>query len=405
MTVYIGIDWGEKKHDVVCLNAAGAVITQFPIVHSAEGLLHLDSKLRQLAPSPEHLRIGLETAHTLLIDWLWECGYSQVYVIPPLLTRSCQRRYRQSGARSDRRDAYLIADLLRTDGQRLYPWHPDSALTLQLRAQVRWGLRLGCQQRRLSNQLRAVLLRYYPAALQVFGALDSQITLHFIQTYPTPQAAARVTWEEFAAFAQAHRYPSQRLVACFARLHARQPAAAPAVVQAYQPQAVHLATSLLDTVRTLASVRREVTALFRQHPDHPIFASLPGTGELLAPALLAKFGDDRARFPQASTLQALAGTCPVTEQSGQRRRVSFRQACDREFRQIAQQWAKCSIEHSDWAASYFHEAQQRGQSASHAYRCLANRWLAIAWTLWQRRQLYDEAYHLQQRAARCRPRS
>jgi len=38
-----------------------------------------------------------------------------------------------------------------------------------------------------------------------------------------------------------------------------------------------------------------------------------------------------------------------------------------------------------------------------AFRRLANRWLAIAWKLWQSRQPYDEAYHLQQRAQRSKP--
>src|SRR4029450_11392309 len=92
--------------------------------------------------------------------------------------------------------------------------------------------------------------------------------------------------------------------------------------------------------------------------DEPIILSvwpvgfLPGTGDFLAPALLAKFGDDRERLPSASSLQSMAGTCPVTEQGGKGRRVVFRQACDHEFRQIAQQWAKASVSQSSWASTY-----------------------------------------------------
>lgn len=403
MTVYIGIDWSEKKHDVVCLNEKGAVIAQYQIAHSADGFAQLDNKLRKLGMTLEQLVIGLETAHNLLIDFLWAKGYSQVYVIPPKMTRSCQGRYRQSGARSDGSDAYLIANLLRTDRHRLYPWHPDSDLTLALRAKVHWMMRLSRNKRRLCSQLRATLLRYYPTALQVFGDLDSQITLQFIQTYPTPQAAAKLTLDEFRTFVRPHRYPSNKISACFARLQAKQPEAAHHTVLAYQQEAVQLATLLLQTVQMLATVQKELTGLFEQHPDAPIFASLPGVGNLLAPSLLVKFGDDRQRFPQANALQALAGTCPVTDQSGQRQRIYFRQACDHQFRQIAQQWAKSSVERSDWAATYFAQAQQRGFSTNHAYRCLANRWLAIAWKLWQERQPYDETYHLQQRTARCRP--
>ncbi len=146
-----------------------------------------------------------------------------------------------------------------------------------------------------------------------------------------------------------------------------------------------------------------MAACFKQHPDAPIFDSLPGTGEFLAPALLAKFGDDRQRFPQPAGLQALAGTCPVTEASGKRRSVHFRTACDREFRYIAQQWAKASLRQSPWAVAYFNQVRSRCDSVNQAYRCLANRWLAIAWKLWQSRQPYDETYHLQQRFARSQP--
>ena len=124
----------------------------------------------------------------------------------------------------------------------------------------------------------------------------------------------------------------------------------------------------------------------------------------LAPALLTKFGDDRQRFSQPASVQALAGTCPVTAASGKRRVVKFRRACDREFRNIAQQWAISSKPKSLWASIYWEQVRPHCNSDSHAYRCLANRWLAIAWNLWQTRQPYDEAYHLQQRARRSRPR-
>jgi len=39
MQVYIGIDWSESKHDVVAMNAAGAVLAQLTIPHSIEGFL------------------------------------------------------------------------------------------------------------------------------------------------------------------------------------------------------------------------------------------------------------------------------------------------------------------------------------------------------------------------------
>jgi hypothetical protein len=61
-----------------------------------------------------------------------------------------------------------------------------------------------------------------------------------------------------------------------------------------------------------------------------------------------------------------------------------------------QQFAKESTQQAEWAAAYFAEARARGHSKSHAYRCLANRWLGIIWKLWQDRVPYDAVYHLQQ---------
>jgi len=180
------------------------------------------------------------------------------------------------------------------------------------------------------------------------------------------------------------------------------PQAAPETVAVYREEAVLLASLLARTVQAKKTTQKQLREHFAEHPDREIFASLPGVGEILAPGLLAKFGDDRRRFPSPASVQALAGTCPVTKQSGQKKTVHFRKACDRQFRHIAQQWALNSLRQSVWANAYYQQVRPRCRSENHAYRCLANRWLAIAWKLWQSGETYDEAYHLRQRAIRSR---
>jgi transposase len=404
MQVYIGIDWSENKHDMAILNEAGAIIAQKTVPHTQDGFLQLDRTRVRLSVSASDCLVGLETSHNLLIDFLWACGYSQVYVIPPSVVKSKRSGYSQSGGRTDQSDAILLADVLRRDRRSLQPWRPDSLLTRQLRARVSF---VGYLTRGIvaqSNRLRSVLLRYHPAALGLFSSLTAQIALEFICAYPTPQAAAALTFAQFKTFARQHRYrrPSQ-LPARFAHLQADQPLASPDTVSVYQDEAQLLATRLLQDVRVKTTLLRELHALFQRHPDCSVFNSLPGAGQFLAPALLAKFGDDRKRFPTPGSVQALAGTCPVTDESGKRRRIKFRRACDREFRNIAQQWALCSRSYSIWANAYWQQVRPRCRSDSHAYRCLANRWLAIAWKLWQTRQPYDEDYHLRQRALRSKP--
>jgi transposase len=404
MQVYLGIDWSQNKHDMAILNQAGAVIAQQTIPHTHGGFMKLDWYRKSLKVLPGDCLVGLETAHNLLIDFLWSRGYTGVYVIPPHVVKSSRGRFGHAGARTDQSDAVLLADLLRTDRARLQPWYPDSLLTRQMRAKVSLCSFLTRSMVALSNRLRAVLLRYYPAAAELFSSLHTHIALQFIRAYPTPQAAAQLAYKEFEAFARQHRYGRHTLLpARFARLKADHPPTTPQTALIYKDEASLLAERLLQVLKTRTDTLRDLQRLFCQHPDSTVFASLPGAGQFLAPALLAKFGDDRQRFPTRGSVQALAGTCPVTDASGKRRRVRFRRACDREFRRIAQQWAMASVRQSPWANAYFQQVRPRCRSASHAYRCLANRWLAIAWKLWQTRQPYDEDYHLQQRMLRSKP--
>ena len=404
MSTFIGIDWSQDKHDVAFMNAAGAIIARLTIPHQPAGFRQLETTRQRLGVTTADCLVGLETAHNLLLDFLWDHEYQHIFVIPPLVVKSSRGRYGHSGARDDTLDAQLLADLLRTDRARLYPWRPDTPLTRHIRARVGFLTFLKHAAIRVHNRLRAVLLRYYPQALQLFSGLMIPTTLAFIAAFNTPQALAALSYEEFVDFAQQQgHWHRQGLLACYARLQHTPLQANPATIAAYQDEARLLAQQLRELILAKQEVQRALNTLFAQHPDQAIFASLPGTGAFLAPALLAKLGDDRERFPSATSLQALAGTCPVTMASGKRKRVVFRHACDHEFRQIAQQWARCSLRKSVWAVAYWQQLRPRCASEHDAYRRLANRWLAVLWKLWQSREPYDEAYHLQQRRLRSQP--
>lgn len=406
MRLYIGIDWSQSKHDLCFLNQAGASLAQITIPHSQEGFWQIETIRQKLGVDVADCYIGLETSHTILVDFLWDQRYTQLYILPPNKVKSSRGRFRQSAARNDPSDALLIADILRTDHPRLQAWQPDCLLTRQIRAKIGFVSFLTRRIVALTNRQRTLLLRYYPAAAELFSALNIPIAQHFIRAFPSPQEAARLDHAQFQAFARLHHYTQYpNIPAILAKLHQPYPQADPEIILACQQEAQVLAAILLEMIASKKTVLREIKALFAQHPDREIFASLPGTGDYLQPALLAKFGDDRNRFPAASRVQALAGTCPVTISSGKRKQVRFRKSCDREFRHIVQQWARSSLRKSVWANAYYARIRPQADSESHAYRCLANRWLAVLWRLWQDRTPYDEAYHLKQRALRSQPRT
>jgi len=234
MTVYIGIDWSENKHDVCFLNEGGEVLQALELEQSLAGYQQLEqARARQGAAGSECV-IGIETSHNVLLDYLNAQGYRQIYVLPPNAVKSAQGRYRQSGAKSDRRDARLIADILRVDRSKYQVWIPDSDLTRQIRGMISLVDYLTPQIWQTGNRLRATLMRYYPNALEVFSSLDSPISLAWIQAYPSPEAARSVDFKAFQAFAKAQRHTQpKKLAACYARLQAPRPAAADAISALY----------------------------------------------------------------------------------------------------------------------------------------------------------------------------
>lgn len=393
----IGIDQSHKKHDVCIIDCAGRQLAREVIPHHIAGFERVHELCQQLGVPPQACQVAVESGHSLLVDYLLDRRY-QVHVVPGKAVDRYRDRHRQSRSCSDKGDAVVLAHILRTDREQYVPLEADMPLTRQICSQVCLLGNLKRNVVRFSNQLRTLLWRYYPIAAELFCKLDQPLSLAFIQTYPTPQAAQGLTQAKFTAFCHANRYwHTGYITRRYGQLMSAETFASPAVAQAYAPQAQSLARIVLYLVRERKAAQKALTQAFEQHLDAFIFASLPGAGEFLAPALLSKFRDCRARFPTAAVAQAIAGTSPVTKQSGKKRRVQFRVACDREFRYIVTQFARSSIAESPWAAAYFDTVRPRFDKVSQAHRCLANRWMAIIWRLWTDRVAYDEAVHLRNR--------
>src|SRR5947209_17336231 len=115
----------------------------------------------------------------------------------------------------------------------------------------------------------------------------------------------------------------------------------------------------------------EIERLFLTHADSPLFSHLPRAGKRLAPRLLAEIGDDRARYQNAASLQALAGTSPVPYESGNYAKPHRRYACIKPLRNVLQQFAWQSTQTEAWASDYYERKRREGKSHSVTVRALA----------------------------------
>ena len=397
MPIIVGIDWSREKHQVNLFTQRGDPIIRFEIDHTKKGFTQLTTKLSGFGLPADQIMIGIETNHNQLVDYLQAQGYV-IYVIAPSVVKGNRSRQSHSGAKNDSKDADLIADILRTDRRRMIPWRPDDPLTRKIRYQLTLidDLTQAISQGR--NRLDAQLWRYFPQATNVFSDLTNKITLKMLIEYPTPSAVANLDLDTFRQFCQDNRYTRKKSIPeRFVRLKRETPFDHEDAEFIYASSVPALARRLLHDVELKQQMIKELQLSFWEHEDASIFHSLPGAGDLLAPKMLSIFGDCRDRYPSPDMVRALAGTCPATSQSGKKRGVFFRFACNHAWRNAFQQFATSSVSASDWAATYFEESRLRGHKRSHAYRNLANRWVGIIWTLWQRRHSYDEAVHLQHR--------
>lgn len=389
--LFAGLDWASKTHMVCVVDDVGEIKIRFEIPNTGKTFTGLVKRLTKL----DVQGVAIERCDGPLVEALLEAGL-RVVVITPRQVKGLRSRYSGSGAKSDAGDAYLLADVLRTDGHRLEALSRDSATTAVLRALSRTRKDLVEARVGLVNQLLAQLERVFPGAIGLFARLDSDVAIAFLRRYPTQHAATKLTQARFAAFLRRISYCGRRPVEeLFARVHDA-PAAG-----LDQAEADGRAVCVLGMLRAIEAVRREERELEAEiierldaHADAHIFTSLPRAGHgVRAAALLAEIGDVRARFPDEESLAALAGVAPVTRASGKMHAVGFRYACDKKLRNAIIDFADDSRRASPWAAKIYNDATARGKRHPHAVRILARAWVRVIWRCWQDGAAYNPDLH------------
>lgn len=388
-----GIDWASDKHDVCVLDPAGKVCLRLCIRHTAEGLAELIRALDRFGPRAQ-LPIAIERPSGLLVDTLVEAGFPVVPIHPNAL-KATRPRYSAAQGKSDPGDAFILADILRTDGHRFRPLRAPSDQTRALRAAVRTRDDLVATRVQLANQLRSLLESFWPGAVAIFADIDSPIALAFLDDFPSPESAAHLGEKRLDRFLKRHAYCGRRSSAeLLARLRAAPQGKAEALESETKGQLVRALTAVISPlVRQIRDLGALIDAHLQQHPDGPILQSFPRTGSVNAAQILAELGEDRLRFDSFEQLAAEAGVAPVTRTSGKYRGVSARFACNKRLRQALTTWADNSRHASPWAANVYRQARARGCDHPHTIRILARAWTRVLWRCWHDHTIYDPRSH------------
>ncbi len=397
---YAGVDWASDKHDVLIEEANGEQVLATTLTHDERGIGALCGTLVRLGV----VLVAIERPDGVIVERLLDAGL-RVIAMHPNQVAAARPRFRTSGGKSDRFDAFVLCELARTDSHRFRVLVADSDDTKALRALSRAREDLVQTRVALANQLRAELERFWPGAAEIFAEIDSPIALAFLARYPSPLDANSLGEKRLATFLARHAYCGRRQPAeLLGRLRdAPRGRAGDSETEARRAIVLAFVAALRPIVSKIAELTREIAQRVHAHPDGHIFLSLfkDPKSVVCAAALLAEIGDCRARYRTAEALAADAGMTPVAVESGKRKVACFRHGCDHRLRAATCTLADATRHWHPWAHDRYAAARARGQDHQRAIRTLGRAWIRVLWRCWQDRVAYDPARHrgLQQHIA------
>ena len=395
MRLFVGDDWAEDHHDVELMDAAGRVLARKRLPEGVAGMARLHELTGQhLGEDGEDAEvvIGIETDRGPWVAALVAAGYA-VYGVNPLQASRYRERQGVSGAKSDRGDAHMLADMVRTDSHQLRAVAGDSPDAGAVKVVARTHKTLIWERTRQVQRLRHQLREYFPAALEAFEDLDAPDALELLAKAPDPARAARLTRAQVsAALKRARRRDiPAKATAIMAALRGAQLGQPPAVTAAYAVTARSLIAVITTLNEQVKALQGQVEADFGRHPDAEIYLSQPGLGPILGARVLGEFGDDPDRYATGKARKNYAATSPITRASGKKKVVAARFIRNDWLTDALMAQAFAALSASPGARALYDAERASGTEHNAALRKLANRLVGILHGCLKTRTRYDEA--------------
>ena len=397
--LWVGIDLGSDSHQVCAIDAKRKILLETTAEHSGKGLGELADRLLTLAQGrPERLAVAVESPRAAVVETLIERDIAVFSVNPKQLDRF-RDRHSVGGAKDDRRDAYVLADSLRTDQPSFRRVKLSSSQLVQLREFSRLRDELMAERLALANRLCDHLNRYFPEALQLGNIYDNRWIWSLLERASTPQAARQLSLAKIRSVLQSHRVRNRTPEQVREILRREALHVAPGVAQAFSQRVVMLLPRLRLVCEQLAQVDRELDTLLEglagdegkvEHRDVALALSFPGIGTAVCAAMFGEAWQPLAERDY-NTLAALCGTSPITKRSGKSTVVQMRHACIPRLRDAVHHWAHNAVIQDDHARAHYSALRSRGHQHARALRSVGGRLLEVLLAMLRTGRRYDAA--------------
>src|SRR5207244_772679 len=140
----------------------------------------------------ERVAVAIEVPHGALVEMLVDRGVHVYHINPKQLDRF-RDRYTVAGAKDDRRDAFVLADAIRTDLHCFHRVQIDEESINLLRHLSRLDDDLRKNLNDFANQLHAQLYWVFPQLLQLCPAANEPWVWALLKLAPTPEKQRKLT--------------------------------------------------------------------------------------------------------------------------------------------------------------------------------------------------------------------
>ena len=396
---YCGIDIAKHRHELSVLDESGDSVLSMHFANSQKGLGKLLDALASLKIEPGNVLFCMEaTGHYWLALYcqLKELGF-QLHVINPIQSDALRNLYVRK-TKTDKKDALLLADLVRLGRAPVTQIASETTLKLQTLSRLR--LEFVHQIGGLKNRVLGILDRIFPEYSECFSNVFIRTSRELLKSYPEPELLAEADLSELTAFlkqysrGRLHRDRAEQIQAL-----AKGTFGIRMALDAFTLELKLLVEQIEfieEQVALLEEALEQILEEFRNDPEQPyrhVLETIPGLGPVLTAAIIGEVGDI-SRFPNAKALVAYAGLDATVKASGQfegtRNRISKR--------------GSPTLRNSLWMAAVtarrfnpelkaFYEAKRaQGKHSGVATGAVARRLVHLIYSIWKDNRPFEPDY-------------
>jgi len=400
---FAGIDIAKKRHEVCVLDQQGNQVFAMPVNNDSASAKKLLSVIHnKLGEDTENIAFCMEaTGHYWLAmyHFLDKAGY-KVHVINPIQSDAVRDLYIRK-SKTDRKDAFILADLLRMNQTKETALGSEVMLKLQTLSRTRFAF--VDQVSALKQRVLGILDRIFPEYPDFFSDVFIKTSRELLKSYTTPEDIAAADLDELTDFLAAHsrgRIKADRAAAI--QKYARGTFGIGLAVDAFALE-LRLIMDQIEFIETQISALEDAIQLVMQqlkeetghHNDayNHVVETIPGVGPVLAAAIIGELGDI-TRFSSAKKLVAYAGIDATISQSG-----AFRGSMNHMSKRGSSYlrraiWlaANGARRFSPELSSFYEAKRAEGKHFKVATGAVARRLLHIIHAVWSQDRPFDAAY-------------